>query len=109
MKIKLSMLLLVVIVSGCTVLYSEPSTWTASNGKLYQFSAEYEMGTTGRRINIYCNGEKVMVGKAHYWSKRLTMTTVIDNMQTAAACGGEGGAKVCNITMSGETVAKLKF
>ena len=109
MKSNIFVLLLVLFLSGCTVLYSEPALWKSRAGKMYQFNAEYEMGTTGRRINIYCNGKKIMVGKAHYWPKRLTMTTDIDGMQAAAVCGGQEGAKICEILISGEHVAKLRF
>jgi hypothetical protein len=103
------MCLFCLMVSGCSMIYSEPSTWTSPEGKIYQFHAELEQGTTSRRIHIYCNGEKIMAKAAHHWSKRLTMTTELDGKQVAAVCGGKDGARTCTIYVSGEEVAALKF
>jgi hypothetical protein len=101
---------LAIAFSGCTVLYSTASTWiNPDNSNIYQFNAEYATGSTGRKIVIFCNGKKLMVGKAHYWSKRITMTSELDGKPIAAECGGEDGARICVISVSGEKIAQLKF
>ncbi|MEW8437521.1 MAG: hypothetical protein AB2689_05130 [Candidatus Thiodiazotropha taylori] len=106
----LILLLALFLSSGCTALYSTADTWTSPDSEIiYQFNAEYRTGTTGRLIIIYVNGHKLMAGKAHYWSKRLTMTSELEGKPVAAECGGNDEKRTCTITVGGDKVALLKF
>jgi hypothetical protein len=109
MKQVASLVLAQLLLAGCTVLYSTPATWTNAEAKLYQFTAQSRLGFTGRKVYIFCNGQKLMSGKAHYWSKRITMTAELDGKQVSAECGGEDGPSRCVVSVSGHEVANLKF
>lgn len=106
---RISLLVITVACMGCTTLYSTPATWKANEGKVYQFTAHSRLGFSGRAVDIFVNGQKLMTAKARYWAKQITMTSELDGQQVAAVCGGEEGARSCVITVSGEQVASLKF
>ena len=109
MKTLLAAIIFTITFSGCGVIFSTPEVWTSPQDKKYQFNAEYRSGVTGRQIVIFCNGKPIMSAKAHYWSKRLTMTAELDGEPVSAMCGGQEATKMCIISVSGKPIANLKF